>query len=91
MLNIECRVKVFNHKEERINRKKCVFPGGQERIMVVRENTALHQIKACRDLEIKELIYICPICGKEFKKRHGLVTHIFKTHPEESYKLKGKK
>jgi len=51
----------------------------------------LKEIKACRDLEIKEIRYICPICNRAFNKRHGLITHITKAHPEEIYKLKGKK
>ncbi|RLC34719.1 MAG: hypothetical protein DRZ76_02145 [Candidatus Nealsonbacteria bacterium] len=90
MLNFQCRIKVYNHKGERINRSRCVFPPEEKKIYTIKD-MALREIRACKDLEIKEIKYICPICNREFNKRHGLITHITKAHPEEKYKLKGKK
>jgi len=90
MLNFKYKLKAYNHREERINRNHSIFPSDEERTVTVNEK-ALREIKACRDLEIKEIRYICPICDREFNKRHGLITHITKAHPAESYKLKGKK
>lgn len=90
MLDIRYRVRAYNHRGERINRHKCVFPPEEEKTFLIKDIT-LREIKACRDLEIKRIEYICPICNREFNKRHGLITHIYKAHPEEKYKLKGKK
>ena len=90
MLNFEYRIKVKNHKGERINRHKNIFSAAEERELIVK-HMAFKEIKACKDLEIRECQYICPICNREFKKRHGLLTHITMAHPSEKYKLKGKK
>ena len=90
MLDIKYKLKAYNHKEERINRHKCVFPSEEERTFIIKD-VALREIKACKDLEIKSIRYICPICNREFNKRHGLITHITKAHPEIKYKLIGKK
>ena len=80
----------MNHKVERINRNKNVFRAEEEREIIVRD-IAFKEIRACRDLEIKECRYLCPICGREFNKRHGLLTHITMAHPSEKWQLKGKK
>lgn len=90
MLDIRYRIKGYNHRGERINRSKCVFPPEETREYTIKDK-ALREIRACKDIEIKEIRYICPICRREFGKRHGLITHITKAHPEERYKLKGKK
>ena len=90
MLNFQYRIRAYNHKEERINRSKFVFPSLEGRTYTINDK-AFKEIKACKDIEIKEIKYICPICNREFNKRHGLITHIYKAHPEEKYKLKGKK
>ena len=90
MLNFKYTIKVHNHKGERINRSKFIFPPEEGREYTVRDR-AFKEIKAYKDLEIKEVIYICPICQREFTKRHGLITHITMAHPAEKYKLKGKK
>jgi len=90
MLNFIYKVKVYNHKMERINRNKCVFPPEEGKEYTIRDR-AFKEIRACRDLEIIECRYICPICERQFDKRHGLITHITMAHPEEKYKLKGKK
>ena len=90
MLNFRYRIKAFNDKGERINRNKCVFPPESERTFTVGDR-AFKEIKACKNLKIKKVVYICPICNREFDKRNGLTTHIYKTHPEAKYKMKGKK
>jgi len=90
MLDFRYKIKVYNHKGERINRNRCVFPPEEKRTYTVKD-MALREIRACKDLEILNIKYICPICGREFGKRHGLVTHICKSHPMEKYRLKGKK
>ena len=90
MLDFRYRIKAYNHKGERINRSKFVFPPEKEREYTIKDK-ALREIRACKDIEIKDIRYICPICRREFAKRHGLITHISKAHPGEKYKLKGKK
>jgi len=91
MLNFRYNIKVYNHKGERINRNKCIFPPEEGREYSDITDRAFKEIKACKDLEIKEVEYLCPICNRIFTKRHGLITHITMAHPEEKYKLKGKK
>lgn len=90
MLNFRYKIKVFNHKGERINRNKKVFPAEGEKEYIVKDR-AFKEIRACKDLEIKECRYLCPICDREFDRRHGLITHITMVHPGEKWKLKGKK
>ena len=90
MFNFQYKIKVFNHKGERINRNKTIFPAEETKAYTVRER-AFKEIKACKDLEIREVVYICPVCSREYTKRHGLFTHINISHPGGKHLLYGKK
>ncbi|MDY0374072.1 MAG: hypothetical protein WDA59_00525 [Methanofastidiosum sp.] len=87
---IQYKLKVKNDLEERIVRRKNIFWPESVR-EVITDEMGFKEIKACRPLKIEKLTIICPICQKEFRNKHGFLTHIIKTHPEEKYKILGKK
>ena len=87
---IKYKMKIKNVIEEKVVRRKNAFLPESTR-EVITDEMGFKEIKACRSLKIERLILICPFCGKEYQNKHGLLTHISKMHPEEKYKIFGKK
>jgi hypothetical protein len=90
MLELMYRITGKNLYHERISRRNCHFKAEETKTYTVGER-AMKEIRACKNIQLKNVVYICPICGHESKTRHGLMTHIYKMHPGEKYKYKGKK
>lgn len=82
-------MKIRNDREERIVRRKKVFPPESVKDIETDE-IGFKEIKACRGLKIEKLICICPLCQKEYYSKHGLLTHVSKMHPDEKYRFFGK-
>jgi hypothetical protein len=86
---IKYKMKVRNDREEKIVRHKNAFPAISI-VDVETDEIGFKEIKACRFLKIEKLICVCPFCQKEYYSKHGLLTHISKTHPDEKYRFFGK-
>ncbi|MDP2364032.1 MAG: hypothetical protein Q8M94_09715 [Ignavibacteria bacterium] len=72
---------------ENIYRAKTSFKA-ESKAKITTDLSGLKEIKACRNLLIEKLFFVCSYCGKSFDKKKGFYTHINMAHPEHSHKYK---
>ena len=55
---------------------------------VVIDEAGFKEVRACSNLVIEKIFFVCPHCKKTFDKKKGFHTHINMAHPEFSYRYK---